>query len=553
MCKIIKSLLLIFFSFLFWFSSLPAQPYYSHRQLPHIGYSISAPTPGSGDQHFLVVLVDFSDQVGTLTQQDFFDQFFGTFSPGTFADFYKEASYNTFRVTGDVVGASGGTIVKNQNSVAYLRLPHPVTYYADGDSGRNVGNFPRDLGGVFHHTMQALDDKGFDFSPYVDNETGFVQNIIIIFAGRSSVESGDVNTLQPTGSTIDFQLSKGYGETSGGYKYADFTICPEKELGGQATIGVCVHEHGHSLGLPDLYDLAVEFSGVGRYSLMAYGTFGGSDGSSPAHPGSYEKIMLGWVTPREITGTDQVVTLEAIETNPDVIKLPVEGSTTEYFLLENRQLTGFNADLINAGLCKGLHIWHIDGKVISDNLQNNLVNTDPSLGGPAHPGVVLVEADGAQAMINPPLDYGDCEDVFQVGDLFNGNSNPSSKRWNGKSSGVSVEFVSEAAGVFTLKITAPGGTSNGDDLNAETSTITAKARKKSVRGKVKDSGTALSGVTVGLYKITKKFPDGSQLKTTTTKSKGNYVFPKLRRGTYQAKALDSEGAAVISSSTVRVK
>lgn len=79
----------------------------------------------------------------------------------------------------------------------------------------------------------------------------------------------------------------------------DYTIQPEN--GG---LGVFVHEYGHDLGLPDLYDTSGNTGGAenstGFWTLMSSGANigdGGSDGigDDPVDLGTWEKLQLGWL------------------------------------------------------------------------------------------------------------------------------------------------------------------------------------------------------------------------------------------------------------------
>jgi len=139
------------------------------------------PISWSGDQN--IVLVDFADREGLFTGQDFHDAFFGD---DEFPDYYRVASHDQLRYTGTVVGVKSGSIMENSNEVAYVRLPHPIKYYADGNRGFSVRNFPRNSMGVVYDAAQALEDAGFDFPPYADADNK-VQNLVIVFAGIATV------------------------------------------------------------------------------------------------------------------------------------------------------------------------------------------------------------------------------------------------------------------------------------------------------------------------------------------------------------------------------
>jgi hypothetical protein len=103
-----------------------------------------------------------------------------------------------------------------------------------------------------------------------------------------------------------------------------------------------------------------------------------------------------------------------------------------------------------------LVIWHIDQTVVDKYRYGNNVNTLPSVGGPLHPGVAVVEADGRYDMITPgsavPFDYGECSDTWQVGQSWGATSTPNSNLWDGTSSGLSLRVLSENEGTLTLEI-----------------------------------------------------------------------------------------------------
>ena len=90
--------------------------------------SIQNRIPNRGDQKLLAILADFSDQPGRFSGHAWWEFFFGQ---NGFSDYYREVSHNQLRYVGDVVGIHGNTAVKNDDRVAYVRLPHPVSYYAN--------------------------------------------------------------------------------------------------------------------------------------------------------------------------------------------------------------------------------------------------------------------------------------------------------------------------------------------------------------------------------------------------------------------------------------
>jgi hypothetical protein len=135
-------------------------------------------------------------------------------------------------------------------------------------------------------------------------------------------------------------------------------------------IGVFAHEFGHAFGLPDLYDTDDsngDSEGVGNWCLMAGGSWGG-DGNTPERPthmSAWSKEFLGWVTPKAVTADTKPATLPSVRTRQS---LKVSISSTQYYLVENRQQKLFDQNLPTGGVA----IWRINDSV--DSGRNNTVN-----------------------------------------------------------------------------------------------------------------------------------------------------------------------------------
>jgi M6 family metalloprotease-like protein len=407
-------------------------------------HAVGNPIPRSGNQKMLVILADFPDRAGLFSGQQWQQFFFG---PGGFRDYFLETSYNQLVYSGDIAGISAGTPVVNSAGVAYVRMPNPISYYANGNFGFLMGPqyFPRNNGGVVMHALFALDQAGFDFSPYANPATQQVENLLVVFAGQTYAVSRDPeNSLEATAYALLWAAGQVYVSTAG-QTFNNFTFCPEiaGTLGVLATIGVCAHEHGHALGMFDLYDYSYTTTGAGNFDLMAYGTFGASlTGQRPYHLGAFSKTMFGWVEPVQFGPGSFTYHLPAIETSATVLKFNPRGQETskEYFLLENRQPVGFDQDWVQGGLCPGLVIWHVDENILEQYPYKE--NTVSLPGSPPHPGVIVVEADGRYDMIRPPQNFGECSDTWAVGSTWNAFSTATSNLWDGTSSGLTVTVVS---------------------------------------------------------------------------------------------------------------
>ncbi len=218
-----------------------------------------------------------------------------------------------------------------------------------------------------------------------------------------------------------------------------------------AKLGVSAHELGHLLfGFPDLSDIDGTSEGIGSWCLMAAGSWnGGRD--TPAHPSAWCKANQGWVSVENVSAAGSV-DVPAVKESRKVDRLWTGWAPgPEYFLLENRQREGFDADLPGDGLL----MWHID-----DNQSNN---TDES-----HYLVGLLQADGALDLEHG-TNRGDAGDVFLGGSdnrKLDATTVPATTAYSGQDSSVAVLDISDSAPTMTasVRVGAAGGDDTGDDL-----------------------------------------------------------------------------------------
>ncbi|MFH1841833.1 MAG: M6 family metalloprotease domain-containing protein [bacterium] len=348
---------------------------------------VRAATQVSGSRALPVLLGDCGDRVGTNASATLAAELFGSWPTGSMTDYYTQVSYGQFSLTGSVYG--------------WYRLAQNASYYEGGAGCNGLCGYPGSAGGFVRELVQLADLGGVDWGQYdsdgpdgVPNsgdDDGYVDTVVIIHSGPGG-ECGGNNYIW----SHSFYL-RGWGilayttqtnRAGGGkIKIDDYIIQPEISCyGGMIEIGVFCHEYGHALGLPDLYDTSQAGEGIGRWGLMAAGSWGG-DGASPdqpVHMNAWSKVYLGWIEPTVVT-YDDTYELSAVELAPTVLKVWSAGSPIgEYFLVENRQRT-LNDSLLPRS---GLNIWHIDESVITSGWYANEVNA----GSPY--GVAMEQADG---------------------------------------------------------------------------------------------------------------------------------------------------------------
>ncbi|HET6939184.1 MAG TPA: M6 family metalloprotease domain-containing protein [Nocardioides sp.] len=360
-----------------------------------------APLGGVGDDHELVILVDFADQapVGT-TQEDWADRYFGT--SDSVDDFYEEASKGQFGLTPvhDTDGDDNGV-------VGWLDLPydHPNT----GVDGNATDDYVADA-------IKAAEPY-VDFASYDANSDGQLTtdelHVTVIGAGDETSYAGPGNTCDDAPSIwghewdlasagVAVPTVDGVKLGRSGYTTFGEWHCAADEPAGSghmATIGIMAHEFGHDINWPDLYDIDNSGEGIGEWSLMAGGSWNGYQigllpGQRPSHPDAWALYYQHWLTPQSITtATDNV----RVPVGGAVLMSPNPGGTDwlfnqhsgtgEYFLVENRERLGYDGSLPGCGLV----VYRVDETVSGAN-DANADALDPL--------VKVVQADGQEDLEN---------------------------------------------------------------------------------------------------------------------------------------------------------
>ena len=153
-------------------------------------------------------------------------------------------------------------------------------------------------------------------------------------------------------------------------------------------ISTLAHELGHYLGLPDLYNTGKNRGNwkeydVSELSVMASGSWGEAEDGSycPYSMDVWSRTVLGWCEPVEAVqnGTYTVSAQNYDRENESfsAVKIPT-GRSSEYYLLENRQPTKWDACLpdeyFDEDLTTGLVLWHIDMDQYLRYEEDNAVN-----------------------------------------------------------------------------------------------------------------------------------------------------------------------------------
>ena len=361
--------------------------------------------PTNGSPRVLMLLIKYPDLPNTYTVSNFHNfmnqpNYNGT---GSFKDYYQAASFGSFSPATDVYGWY--TASKN------------YAYY-----GRSNGyNVAREL---LREAVDAAQNAGVDFSLYDNDNDGYVDGVIAVHAGPGAEEGSRTQYIWSHRSGLG-----SYAVNYDGVWINDYMFNPETRSWGMVGIGVFCHEFGHGLGLPDLYDIDGGSEGVGRWCVMGSGGWMNQE-KTPVMFSAWCKEQLGWVSPTVLQNSGNYTLSWAVAHSQAYrVNTPVNN---EYFLLENRQKTGFDAFLPGEGLA----IWHIN-HAVSSNANENLKLVD------------LEEADGLNNLDNE-VNRGDAGDLYpgsSVNRQFNNTSNPNSKNYNGNNSHVVITGITEQSGI----------------------------------------------------------------------------------------------------------
>lgn len=308
----------------------------------------------TGQHRGLVILVNFKDEKmqSAHTRQAFEDQFNlegynVNGNSGSVHDYFKEQSYGQFDLTFDVVGPV--TVSKNM-----------AAYGANDSYGDDI-----DPAGMVYEAVKLAkkQNPNLNFKDYDWDNDGYVDQVYVIYAGygeASDIDGTLANTIWPH----EWELQTGgYFLEVDGVEVNTYG-CSSELTGNQHDpvmidgIGSACHEFSHCLGLPDFYDTSSNSTkafGLDSWSLMDYGCYGGN-GYAPVAYTSYERWMSGWLTPKELTQPTTINSMKALSETPEAYIIYNDAYPDEYYLLENRQQTGTDAEAPGHGLL----VLHID-------------------------------------------------------------------------------------------------------------------------------------------------------------------------------------------------
>lgn len=313
----------------------------------------------------LVVLVDFKNKKfadghdleyykNVINGKDFSDEEEGYV--GSVRDYFLTQSNGQFELDFDVVGPV--TMSKNYG------------YYG------NDGAYQKDEK-VYEMIKEACDgiqDK-VNLKDYDWDGDGEADQVFFLYAGLGQASGGSAGTVWPHESELRYWpcgvLSYSTGKINT-YACAN-ELQPETQGSSRyisAGIGTICHEFSHCLGFADMYDTTGGGGyGMSVFDVMDQGSYNGN-GFVPCNYTAFERIYAGWVEAIELIDPATVKDMKSVSDYGRPFIMYNYKNTNEYFLMENRQNTGWDKGLYGSN---GLLIVHVN--YVPSRWANNSVNS----------------------------------------------------------------------------------------------------------------------------------------------------------------------------------
>lgn len=368
----------------------------------------------------LVVLVDFKNKKfadghdleyykNVINGKDFSDEEEGYV--GSVRDYFLAQSNGQFELDFDVVGPV--TMSKNYGYYGY----------------DNAYQKDEKVYEMIKEASDAIQDQ-VNLKDYDWDGDGEADQVFYLYAGLGQASGGSASTIWPHESELRYWpcgvLSYSTGKINT-YACAN-ELQPETQGSSRyisAGIGTICHEFSHCLGFADMYDT----SGGGGYGMSVFdvmdqGSYNGN-GFVPCNYTAFERIYAGWVEAIELDAPATVKEMKSVSDYGRPFIMYNYKNTNEYFLMENRQNTGWDEGLYGSN---GLLITHVN--YVPSRWANNSVNSSAEK---IQQCCTVVNADGSRDNTQYSL-QGDLYPYEVKGvtmnDEFTDDSEPAAKLYN---------------------------------------------------------------------------------------------------------------------------
>ncbi|MCS7210913.1 MAG: T9SS type A sorting domain-containing protein [Chloroherpetonaceae bacterium] len=218
-----------------------------------------------------------------------------------------------------------------------------------GEDTRRLAELVREVWTLVDAQSPELDFSQFDC--FIIFHAGVGRDIDLVALGGADPTPFDLPSL--TFNLSSFRRLYGADFSGfpvrGGVRITNTSVLPATEtreidaIGGKvllelSTNGLLCASFASFLGVPDLFNTSNGRSGIGRFGLLDGEGFFNYNGALPPEPSAWERLILGWAKPIEVTGSGIVLRLlaQGLHQNSDSVIYRIPITSREYFLLENR-------------------------------------------------------------------------------------------------------------------------------------------------------------------------------------------------------------------------
>ncbi|MCK5004094.1 MAG: M6 family metalloprotease domain-containing protein [Candidatus Aminicenantes bacterium] len=374
------------------------------------GDNVLAPPPGrkgmptTGNVKIPVLLLSFADVDNTNPTALMRDKIFGKghseeYPLESLKEFYLRSSFGKLNISGNILG--------------WYKYPGSRSEIPETSTGQED---------LIKEALLFYDKKGHDFSQYDNDNDGDIDYLVVIWSGEHGEWSSFWWAYQTSFYNSSFKID-GKSLSLYSWQWESYNY-PNDEF----SVSTLIHETGHALGLPDLYDYQEGIGpegGVGGMDIM--------DAIWGDH-NCFHKFMLDWTIPViQSSGSAEYSFSPAVKDGESLLIMPAisEGSLfSEFFMIENRTRIGNDVDIPSDGLI----IWHIDSTLDRTGRRFEYDNSSS-----LHKYVRLMEADGLEE-IEQNLDA-NAGDFFTFNDNFGLATLPDSISYSGDNTGICIKEI----------------------------------------------------------------------------------------------------------------
>ena len=309
-----------------------------------------------GERHQLVVLVSFKDLQFTGDEAATMERWDNVFNAKNYTEDHLVGSVHDYFYA---------------QSCGQFDLQFDLLYIALNDSVRKYRSTPGDDGDdensqyLVNDLVDVLQTYDIDWSKYDWNGDGFVNQLMIVYPGKGLNEDERLITIWPhqwwlschEKDRIPGEYCEPRKMTYDGKAYWIDCYCVLQEIANGkmfGSFGTICHEYTHCFGFPDFYSYYTDKT-PRAWDLMDYGNNGGG-GFCPPNYSAHERYLMGWLNLTELLKDTTVTNMPGLGDEPQAYLIRNDGYENEFYIVENRQQKGWDAQLPGSGII----VFHVD-------------------------------------------------------------------------------------------------------------------------------------------------------------------------------------------------